>query len=164
MLVMAAQAVTAPGFAPADGVVLRYTVVDERTDGAAVTRFASSRRIVFDETATGYRAELTILSVDAAGERDVAAMSRRLMSALVGRTIRYHLAAQGAVLAVEGQAALMALIVGAVGKVSKAGNGDSTARADAADKFAASLAAMPEATQRRVLASFLTCAIARSTP
>lgn len=152
-------AIAAPSFAPADGVALRYTVVDERNDGTTVSRFTSSRRIVFHRTASGYRAELTILSVDAVGARDVAAMSRRLMSALLGRTIRYQLDAQGSVTAVEDQAALMALIVATVGKVAGAGKVDSTARSDAADKFAASLSAMPEAAQRRMLASFLSSVI-----
>lgn len=159
LLTVAAPAVAASSFAPADGVALRYTIVDERSDGATVTRFTSARRVVFRKTATGYRAELTILSVGAVGVRDLAAMSRRLMSALVGRTIRYQLDSQGAVIAVEDQAALIALIVATVGKASAAGTADSAARADAADKFAASLAAMPEAAQRDMLASFLSSVI-----
>lgn len=154
--VAALLAVAAPAFAPVDGVALRYTLVDERGDGASVARFTSSRRIVFHKTATGYLADLTILSVDAAGERGVAAMSRRLMSMLVGRTIRYQLDARGAVIAVENQAQLMALIVAAIGKTAAGGKDGSTVRSDAAGKFAASLATMPEAAQRGMLASFLT--------
>jgi len=139
-------------FAPVDGQALRYAVVEER----AGTRFTSERRIVFRQAEQGYTAELTIVAVDATGgEADVGAMARRVLMALVGRTIRYRLTETGLVAAVEDQDALMATIVAGFGAMGSAGKDTSPERQAVASRTAAALSALPAGAKQSLLASLL---------
>lgn len=140
-------------FAPVDGQQLRLSVTEDR----AGTRFTSERRIVFRKADTGYTADLTIVAAGTAGgERDVGAMARRVMNALVGRTIHYRLDAAGRVVAVDDQDSLIATIVAAFGAMGGAGKDASPERQAVAARAAAAIGALPFESQRALLASLLT--------
>lgn len=140
-------------FAPVEGQALRFTVAEDR----AGTRFTSERRITFHKAEQGYTADLTIVSVDAAGgERDIGAMARRVMNALVGRTIRYQLNDAGMVVTVDDQDTLMTVLATAFSAMGGAGKDASPERQAVANRAAAAIGALPYDSQRLLLASLLT--------
>ncbi len=133
-------------FAPPEGKALRYAIVEERGDGATASRFTTERRVVFHKTADGFTADLTVTAADATGNEKIAAMSRTVPAALMGRTIRYQLDGEGNVVAAEDQAALIALVADAFAAMPEVGPGA---------RIANTIRAMPEAQQRGMLASLL---------
>lgn len=145
--------VAAAKFAPVEGVSYVYAIMDTREAG----RFTSERRIVFRRADTGWTAELTVISADAVGTGNAATMSRGLLSALIGQHIRYRLDAQGAVVAVEDQDALIKRVGDAIGTAP--GKSSTAARDAVADRMAKTLAALTPDAQRTLLASLLTPAI-----
>jgi hypothetical protein len=133
-------------FAPPEGKPLLYSLVEERGEGVTATRFTTERRVLFHKTADGFTADLIVVSADATGNAEIAAMSRTVPRSLMGRTIHYRLDAEGHVVAVEDQAALIALMADAFAAMSKA---------ETAAKAAAAVRAMPEKQQLGMLASLL---------
>jgi hypothetical protein len=133
-------------FAPPEGKPLRYAIVEERGEGVTASRFTTERRVVFHKVSSGFTADLTVTAADATGNEKIAAMSRTVPAALMGRTIRYRLDGEGNVVAVEDQAALIALVAGAFAAMPEVGPGA---------RIAGTIRSMPEAQQRGMLASLL---------
>ena len=144
----------APRFAPPLNQWLTYEQVEERNDAGAVTRYHIARRIRFSVEDAGYLAEVETLTIDGGIASGPGALFESAMAALKGSTIRLHLDAQGAITAIDDQAALMARLRDAIVAAATA-MASPDEHAALATRLAAPLTAMPEPLQRRMLGSVL---------
>lgn len=147
-------------FAPPENRPLRYLVTDERGDAGAPIITRSERRVTFRRDGAGWRADLTVLSVDMTGPSTITGMAGHVMKVLTGRTIAYRLDREGKVIDVEDQDTLIADMVTAFRTMAAPSGGDTTVRGPAAARIAQIIAAAPPPAQRAILASLLTVMIA----
>lgn len=92
-------------FLPPEGQPLRQLLTEERIEPNGTQRYVSEREIVFTRSASGYRAEVTIIGEShAAG--DAGAMFGAGIAALKGTPIRFELDRDGAVVTIADEAAL----------------------------------------------------------
>lgn len=139
-------------FHPREGHGYRYITRQTRVDGATARAFTTERHVVFQRSATGFLAALTLDRIEQDAARDVAAMFQAALGALSGQTLRFVLDANGQIVAIENQAAVWQIIAEAMERMAGSAGGARTSQAQA---LAAPLRAMPEARQRAMLASML---------
>jgi hypothetical protein len=160
ILLIAAQA--APAFAPPLDRSLTMTTETVRSEGPATRRFIARRTVRFSATPDGYRVAIT-LDAAAPGEADSdpAGLLRAGFAGLAGRTVVLQLDRAGAVTGVDDLPALWRAIIAGMGAMAPVGTDPTTqARAARVRAIVATLAAQPEAAQRRMIASLVTPLIA----
>jgi hypothetical protein len=159
-VLLAAQA--APVFAPPLDRSLTMTTETLRSAGPATRRFVARRTILFSATPDGYRVAIT-LDTAAPGETDSdpEGLLRAGFAGLAGRTVVLQLDRTGAVTGVDDLQAVWGAVTKGMGAMAPTGTDPATqARAARVRAIVATLAAQPEAAQRRMIASLVTPLIA----
>lgn len=160
ILLMAAQA--APAFAPPLDRTLAMTTETVRSEGVITRRFVAQRTVRFSAAPNGYRVAITLDSA-APGEADSdpAGLLRAGFAGLAGRTVVLQLDRAGAVTGVDDLPALWRAIIAGMSAMAPVGTDPATqAHAARVRAIVATLAAQPEAAQRRMIASLVTPLIA----
>lgn len=149
---------SAPRFNPPLDVTFRYETVQTRDDAGTQERFRLVRSLRFlrDGDGDGFTAILTVDQAEGGIASGPGAMFDAAMAALKNVPVRFHLDAQGRVVSVEDQAALMARLRDAiVAHAADAAKVEPAKRAAFAARLAGALTAMPDALQRQMLASMI---------
>lgn len=160
ILLMAAQA--APVFAPPLDRTLAMTTETVRSEGAMTRRFVAQRTVRFSATPDGYRVAITLDSA-APGEAasDPAGLLQAGFARLAGRTVVLQLDRAGAVTGVDDLPAVWRAVTEGMAAMAPTGTDPATQqRAARVRAIVATLAAQPEAAQRRMIASLVTPLIA----
>lgn len=146
----------APRFNPPLDGTFRYETVQTRDEAGARERFVLVRSLCFLRDGDGFTAILTVDQVEGGIASGPGAMFDAAMAALKNVPVRFHLDAQGRVVSIEDQAALMARLRDAiVTHAADAAKIEPAKRAAFAARLAGALTAMPDALQRRMLASMI---------
>lgn len=142
-------------FRPVTDRPYRYETVETRTADGVTRRFHASRTVVFRRTDAGYDVTVTLDAVDEQAGGDVGTMFRAATGALLNRPLRYHLDTNGAIVHVEDADAAIALIAGAIERVSAQRERRGDARV-----LASPLRTLPPERKAAMLRSILTPLIA----
>jgi hypothetical protein len=147
LLALVQAPVALPAFHPVEGAIYRSDTNETRSDDGVPQHFHASRRIVFHREATGYLADVTI---DAADQSSPQAGSAFLAGnrAFLGRVVRVHLDAAGAITAVEDADALIERLAKSIEAATRTVAGPARAAA-----MAAPLRAFDPAQRRAMLGS-----------
>lgn len=160
ILLMAAQA--APVFAPPLDRTLAMTTETVRSEGATTRRFVAERTVRFSAAPDGYRVAITLDSA-APGEAasDPAGLLQAGFARLARRTVVLQLDRAGAVTGVDDLPAVWRAVTEGMAAMAPTGTDPATQqRAARVRAIVATLAAQPEAAQRRMIASLVTPLIA----
>jgi hypothetical protein len=153
---------TAPVFAPPLDGPLVMTTETVRTEGTTTRRFIAHRTVRFSAAPDGYRVAVT-LDAAAPGEEDSdpAGLLRAGFARLAGRTVVLQLDRAGSVVSIDDLPATWRAVTDGMGALAPTGTDPETRqRAARVRAIVATLAAHPEATQRRMIGSLVTPLIA----
>ncbi|MBA3878214.1 MAG: hypothetical protein C0500_00680 [Sphingobium sp.] len=146
-------------FLPPEGQPLRQLLTEERIEPSGTQRYVSEREIVFTRTASGYRAEVMIVSEShAAG--DAGAMFGAGIAALKGRPIRFELDRNGAVVAIADEEALWTIFCDAIEGMVRGKSALDAQRARNLQALVAPFRTMPPERRRALLGSMISALVA----
>ncbi len=142
-------------FAPPIDQPLRHRLTEQRIVGATNERFTSERLIRFSRDGDGYVAHVILMGGATPGQ-GAGAIFSWMMTAFAGRTLVFRLDKQGAVTAIEDQAALWEQLCTTIAATP----GQPADRAEKLRALAAQLRAAPKASRQKMLGSIVTGLIA----